>query len=76
MRAIKLQFTDRKYLAGLLADGEFMANITYLNPYKLDDLNIALFDPITQHNALDTEIVVLSKFARAIKKIFFLILLY
>ncbi len=71
MRAIKLQFTDKKYLDGLLNDAEFAANINYLNPYRLNDLNLALFDPITQHNALDSEVVILSKFARAIKNLFF-----
>jgi hypothetical protein len=30
-----------------------------------------LFDPITQNEPLDTEIVILSKFARAIKNILF-----
>jgi hypothetical protein len=71
MRAIKLQFTDKKYLAGLLNDDAFVANINYLNPYKLNDLNLVLFDPITQHNALDSEVVILSKFARGIKNLFF-----
>ena len=72
MRAIKLKFIDKRCLDGLLNNAEFVANINYLNQYRLNDLNIALFDPITQHNALDSEIVILSKFARAIKNLFFL----
>lgn len=71
MRAIKLQFTDKKYLDGLLNDNDFLANINYLSPNRLNDLNLVLFDPITQNNALDTEVVILSKFARAIKNLFF-----
>ncbi len=63
MRAIKLHFPDQNHLTTLLNDQQFQMNINYLNPYRLDNNNIVLFDPITQHNALDTEIVILSKFA-------------
>ncbi|HAF29441.1 MAG TPA: hypothetical protein DCG75_10380 [Bacteroidales bacterium] len=71
MRAVKLQFTDKKYLDGLLNDNNFSANIKYLSPIRLNDVNLVLFDPITEHNALDSEVVILSKFARAIKSLFF-----
>tara|TARA_Y100001934_G_C12092553_1_gene649936 strand:- start:426 stop:776 length:351 start_codon:yes stop_codon:yes gene_type:complete len=71
MRGIKLHFTDKKYLDGLYQDSDFMADIKYLNAYKSTQVDLILFDPITNHNHLDTEIVVLSKVSRAIKRIFF-----
>jgi hypothetical protein len=71
MRAVKLHFIDGNHLTTLLADNNFQTDIDYLSPYRLDNNNIALFDPVTQHAHLDTEMVVLSKFARAIKNIIF-----
>lgn len=71
MRAVKLHFTDGNHLTTLLADTNFQNDINYLSPYRIDNNNIVLFDPVTQHAPLDTEMVVLSKFARAIKNIIF-----
>ena len=71
MRVVKLHFTDKKYLDGLLNDNDFLVNINYLSPYRLNDLNLVLFDPITEHNALDSEVVILSKFVNVIKNLFF-----
>lgn len=71
MRAIKLHFPEQTHLTALLNDRQFLLDINYLNPYSLDSNNLVLFDPVTQHNPLDTEIVILSKFARAIKNIIF-----
>lgn len=71
MRGIKLCFTDKKYLDALESDPNFMTDINYLNPYRNGNLNLILFDPIAQHNHLDSEVVVLSKVARAIKRLFF-----
>lgn len=58
-------------MTALLNDQQFQAHINYLNPYLLDNNNIFLFDPVTKHNPLDTEMVILSIFARAIKDILF-----
>lgn len=55
----------------MLNDQQFQSDINYLNPYQLDNNNIVLFDPVTQHNPVDTEVVVLSKFASGIKRILF-----
>lgn len=71
MRAIKLHFTNPNDLTTLMNDANFCTNIRYLSPNRLDNNNLALFDPVTQHNALDTEIVVLTKFSRAIKNLLF-----
>ncbi|WP_291276082.1 hypothetical protein [Flavobacterium sp.] len=71
MRAVKLHFRNDSYLTTLLANDGFKIDINYLSPYKIDNNNIVLFDPVTQHDPLDTEMVVLSKFARAIKNIIF-----
>jgi len=62
MRSIKLTFSDEKYIDGLINDKMFMADITYLQPNRLDRLNLALYDPVAGHHQLDTEIVVLNKF--------------
>jgi hypothetical protein len=71
MRAIKLHFPDPNHLLVLLNDKAFFSAIRYLSPHRLDDNNLALFDPVTHHAPLETEIVVLSKFARGIKDILF-----
>jgi len=71
MRAIKLHFTDKIYLDKLLVDKDFNQEINYLNPKRTTDVDLILFDPIPQHNYLDTEIVILSIFSRAVKKDFF-----
>src|SRR6056297_1684308 len=71
MRQIKLHFTDANHLDTLLNDQQFTSDIEYLNPQRLDNHNIILTDPIKQHHAFDTEMVVLSSFARAIKRLIF-----
>lgn len=71
MRAIKLHFVDANHLDILLNDQRFMQEIQFLNPNRLDKLNISLSDPILQHWYLDTEVVVLSIFGRAIKRLIF-----
>lgn len=71
MRTIKLHFTDNRFVQGLVADNQFMRDIAYMNPYQLDALNIVLTDSVEQHHPLDTEVVVLSVFANAIKRNFF-----
>lgn len=71
MRAIKLHFPNQNHLTTLLNDLQFQMDIGYLKPNRLDNNNIVLYDPVNQHNPLDTEIVILSKFARAIKNILF-----
>jgi hypothetical protein len=71
MRAIKLHFVKPSHLEILLSDNELQTEIKYLNPKKLDTHSIGLYDPILQHYYLDTEMVVLSIFARAIKRLVF-----
>lgn len=53
MRSIKLTFSDEKYIDGLINDKMFMADITYLQPNRLDRLNLALYDPVAGHHQLD-----------------------
>lgn len=71
MREIKLHFVDANHLDLLLNDQRFMQEIKFLNPNRLDRLNISLSDPIPQHGYLDTEVVALSIFGRAIKRLIF-----
>ena len=71
MRQVKLHFVDADHLDSLMNDGQFLTDIEYLNPSRLDNQNIVLTDPIEQHHAIDTEMVVLSNFARAIKRLIF-----
>lgn len=71
MRTIKLQFVNGNHLSLLLADNLFMGDIQYLQPSKFDDKNIVLTDPIIQHGRLESEMVVLSIFARGIKRVIF-----
>lgn len=71
MRQVKLHFVDSNHLNMLMNDRQFLTDIGYLNPSRLDNQNIVLTDPIEQHHAIDTEMVVLSNFARSIKRLVF-----
>lgn len=71
MRAIKLEFANNVYLDQLINDTSFSKEIQYLNPNRINGTNLVLFDPVPQHDHLDTEAVILSIFARAIKRIIF-----
>jgi len=71
MRSIKLHFPVAAHLTALLNDQNFQSDIQYLTPTILDNNNIVLYDPVTQHNRIDTELVVLSKFSRGIKRVIF-----
>lgn len=71
MRKIKLTFTDPKHLQVLLQDTNFSSEINYLNPKSLSDNSIGLIDPINEHSSFDTEVVVLTIFARAMKRLIF-----
>lgn len=71
MRNIKLHFTDSRYLIELLSDKDLESSISYLQPKQLDSVNIALTDPIDTHSRLDTEVVILTIFAKELKRLFF-----
>lgn len=71
MRTITLEFTSEKQLEALLKDQAFLQKIAYFKPKKLDDKRLILFDPIEQHSALDSEVVVLTIFSYAIKRVLF-----
>ena len=71
MRSIKLHFPNPDHLSTLLNDRSFLIEIDYLKPSCIDNNYILLLDPVIEHSPLDSEVVVLSKFARAIKRILF-----
>ncbi len=71
MRRVKLHFPDSNHLAVLLRDIRFLDEINYLNYNLLGNNNIVLNDPVTQHYWLDSELVILSIFSRAIQRIIF-----
>ena len=72
MRTIKLEFSNSEDLSKLLQDKVFLQSIEYLNPDNTINSNsIILIDPVSTHYYLDTEIVVLSIFARGINRILF-----
>jgi hypothetical protein len=71
MRTITLDFAEKKELDVLLKNEEFLREIAYLKPEKLDEKRLILFDPIIQHYPLDSEVVVLTIFSYAIKRILF-----
>jgi hypothetical protein len=71
MRTITLDFESKKELDALLEDQEFLREIAYLKPEKLDEKRLILFDPIEQHSPLDSEKEVLTIFSYAIKRILF-----
>lgn len=70
MRTIMLEFVAKHELDQLLSDQEFQKEINYLNPTRMGE-KILLNDPIEQHSSIDSEIVVLSIFSCAIKRILF-----
>jgi len=72
MRQIKLNFVDPNHLNILLQDQVFNSEIYYLTPRLLSSGNaIRLTDPIKEHSSFDTEVVVLTIFARAMKRLIF-----
>ncbi len=73
MRQIKLNFVDQNHLKTLLEDQLFTSEIQYLKPQLLSGgKSIGLTDPIPEHSFFDTEVVVLTIFARAMKRLIFL----
>lgn len=71
MYVIKLSFADKTQLDALLHNQSFFNEISHLTPNRTSDLDLLLTDPVPQHDSLDTEVVVLSMFARAFKRLFF-----
>lgn len=71
MREIKLEFMSGEERNTLLADPDFANEIAYLNPIAIDPNGLILTDPVEQHFSLDTEVVVLTLFARAFKRLMF-----
>jgi len=72
MRQIKLNFVDPNHLSILLQDQGFKSEILYLKPQLLTGgKSIGLTDPIQEHSSFDTEVVVLTIFARAMKRLIF-----
>ncbi|MDT0642287.1 hypothetical protein RM553_05515 [Zunongwangia sp. F363] len=71
MNKLNLHFKNKEHLTALLNDTTFSLEIQYLNPERFDDYNLELIDPSEYHQELDTEEVILGKFARAIKRLIF-----
>jgi hypothetical protein len=71
MRQIKLEFTSGQERDILLADKIFASEIEYLKPLPAEPNGLFLFDPVQEHFSLDTEVVVLTLFAKAFKRIMF-----
>ena len=71
MSQIKLEFTSEQDRDTMLADNNFARDIAYLNPVPTAPNGLILIDPVKQHSSLDTEVVVLTMFARAFKRIMF-----
>jgi hypothetical protein len=71
MRQIKLEFSSAQERDTLLADNSFASEIAYLKPLPTDPSGLILFDPVQEHFSLDTEVVVLTLFSRAFKRIIF-----
>lgn len=71
MNSIRLHFVSQEHLTDLLNDELLQTNIKYLNPERNGNNFLELTDSVEQHTELDTEIVILSIFARAIKRILY-----
>jgi len=71
MRQIKLEFTSEQVRDVLLTDRTFLSEINYLNPQVTGPNDVILFDPVQEHFSLDTEVVVLTLFAKAFKRLIF-----
>lgn len=71
MRGIRLDFEKAEVLEKLLLDPTFMEEIAYLKPQTSGNNQIILYDPIQEHTFLDTEVVALTIFGRAIKRNFY-----
>lgn len=71
MRQIELNFNSVEDRDTLLADKKFARDMAYLNPLPTESNRLILTDPVEEHSSLDTEVVVLTMFARAFKRIMF-----
>lgn len=71
MNSIKLHFVSQEHLTILLNDENFQSEIKFFNPERNENNIIELTDSAEQHSELDTEVVILSIFARAIKRILY-----
>lgn len=69
MKRIRLTFTNENYVIALLADNKFLSDTSYLNPIA-ENHSIVFTDPVPTHNDLDTEDVVITLSANAIKRIY------
>jgi hypothetical protein len=70
MREITLQFTFIAQLDLLENDHGLSVETQYLNPRRIGNCML-MFDPIEEHNPIDTEDTVLRIFGSAIKRILF-----
>jgi hypothetical protein len=71
MNSIRLHFVSNEHLTTLMNDAEFQLRIEHLNPEIIENNYLNLTDNVQQHNMLDSEVVILSIFARAIKRILY-----
>ncbi|WP_159258787.1 hypothetical protein [Tenacibaculum maritimum] len=71
MNSIRLHFVSQEHLNELLNDEELTINLDYLNPNRTGDNFLELTDTVENHNILDTEVVVLTIFAKAIKRVLY-----
>lgn len=71
MNSIRLHFVSQEHLNSLMNDDEFQSQIEHLNPERFENNYLDLTDTVEQHTNLDTEVVVLTFFARGIKRILY-----
>lgn len=71
MNSIRLHFVSQEHLNLLMNDDEFQSQIAHLNPERFENNYLDLTDTVEQHTNLDTEVVVLTVFARGIKRILY-----
>lgn len=71
MQRLTLHFVAREQLTRLLEDDEFRTRIDYLEPVRVDENYLQLEDPVETHQEMDSEVVILSIFARGIKRLLY-----
>jgi hypothetical protein len=71
MNTIRLHFVSQEHLNELLNDEELTIHLDYLNPSRTGDNFLELTDTVENHNVLDTEVVVLTILAKAIKRVLY-----
>lgn len=71
MNTIRLHFVSQEQLSLLLEDDILNSQLEHLNPVRVNNNILEITDNVDEHTVLDSEVVILTIFANAIKRILY-----